>query len=197
MFEVPWVDFILKLVGVVTATGAIITALIQYISNSHSERRLKALAQLESDVKVSAAFSELIEVANGYRGWSEPQHDVIEIIEKNIPAELMTRIILHDPRDVAKLFSGSIVSTPTPLARQLAAAESIANLAIKYPILLEPALIGLDCTAGLSPFAVNAYERLCRHYGIKRELTNWGTDWRGLARPANLGDPKAAAKEQS
>ena len=196
MSDFPWADFLPKIIGVLTVGGAIVVALIQYISNSHSERRLRSLAVLESDIKVSAAFSELIEVANGYRSHSEPQADVIGIIEKNIPPEVLKHVILHDPREMGKLFSGSIILDSTPLARQLAAAESIANLAIKYPILVEPALIGLDCTAGLSPFAINPYERLCRHYGINRPLTDWGVDWRGLARkPMKLGDDAADGTE--
>ena len=90
-------------------------------------------------------------------------------------------MIRNNPSNVGKLFSGSIISTPTPLARQLAAAESIVNLAIKYPILLEPALVGLDVTAGFSPFAKDAFDRLVKHYNLNRTLTNWGKDWKGYA----------------
>src|SRR5262249_41651679 len=108
MSDFPWADFLPKIIGVVTVAGAVIVALIQYISNSHSERRLKALASLESDIKVSAAFSELIEVANGYRSHSEPQKEIIQIIEKNIPPELLTQIILQDPMRLGRLFGASI-----------------------------------------------------------------------------------------
>jgi hypothetical protein len=190
MQDFPWADFLPKMIGVLTVTGTIIVALFQYKSNSRSEQRLRSLAELESDIKVSAAFSELIEVANGYRSHSEPQKDVIEIIGKNIPLDLLEKLIRDDPGAIAKIFTGSIVTGLTPLARQLAAAESIANLAIKYPILLEPALIGLDCTVGLSPFATNAYDRLCAHYGRKRSLTDWGKDWKGMARQPGSADRK-------
>ena len=87
-----------------------------------------------------------------------------------------------DPRNVGRVFAGSIIPNSTALARQLAAAESIVNLAIKYPVLLEPALVGLDVTAGFSPFAREAFYRLTRHYKINRVLTNWGADWNGYAR---------------
>jgi hypothetical protein len=106
---------------------------------------------------------------------------------------MKTAMLLRDPRSFGVLFSGSILAESAPLARQLAAAESIATLAIRYPILLEPALIGLDCTNGLSPFARNAYDRLCHHYGIERSLTDWGADWKGLgSKPLR---PEAFASE--
>jgi hypothetical protein len=171
-----------KIIGIVAICAAAIGAAVQYIINSRAEHRQRDAANLQADIEMSKVFSELIEIANGYRSWSEPQDKLIEIINSSLPPNFLTGIIADDPRNVAKLFSGSIISTPTPLARQLAAAESIVNLAIKYPILLEPALVGLDVTAGFSPFAKDAFDRLVKHYNLNRTLTDWGKDWKGYAR---------------
>jgi hypothetical protein len=180
--DVNLLDAIPKIIGIVAVCVAVLGAAIQYIINSRAEHRQREAANLQSDIEVSKVFSELIEVANGSGGRSEPQDKIIDIINASLPPNLLMTVIANDPRDVGKLFAGSIVSFPTALARQLAAAESIVNLAIKYPILLEPALVGLDVIAGFSPFAKEAFKRLVRHYDINRALTEWGPNWQGYAR---------------
>jgi hypothetical protein len=166
----------------VAVGAAAVSATIQYIINSRAEQRQRQAANLQADIEVSKVFSELIEIANGYRSFSEPQEKIIEIVHQSLPPDILPQLIATDPRSVARLFAGSMVPCPTPLARQLAAAESIVNLAIKYPVLLEPALVGLDVTAGISPFGQEAFYRLTRHYNLNRTVTNWGPDWKGYAR---------------
>jgi hypothetical protein len=58
----------------------------------------------------------------------------------------------------------SVISAPVPLSAEIAAAESIANLAIKYPILKEPAIEGLRVVVTFLPPATKAYERVCKFY---------------------------------
>lgn len=191
MAEVSLLDLVPKIVGVVAVGAAAISAAVQYIMNSRAEHRQRQVANLQADIEVSKMFSELIEIANGYRSFSDPQEKIIEIINGSLPAGFLAGLIARDPRNVAKVFEGCSVSVPTPLARQLAAAESIVNLAIKYPILLEPALVGLDVTAGFSPFAKEAFQRLVRHYNVNRALTDWGTNWGGYSRTVSVGDPES------
>jgi hypothetical protein len=179
--DVSLLDAVPKIIGIVAICAAAIGAAVQYIINSRAEHRQRDAQNLQADIEISKVFSELIEIANGYRNWSEPQDKLIEIIHSSLPPNYLMGIISNDPGNVRRLFSGSIISTPTPLARQLAAAESVVNLAIKYPILLEPALVGLDVTAGFSPFAKEAFHRLVRHYNLNRALTEWGQDWKGYA----------------
>jgi hypothetical protein len=169
-----------KIIAIVAVGIGVLGALVQYIINSKAENRQREVALLERDIKISSLFSELMEAANGYSGYTEPSEKLIDMIEKNIPAELLRSALLSNPRSIGTIFSGALIPKSTALARQLAAAESIVNLAIRYPILLEPALIGLDVTCGFSPFARPAYDRLCRHFSVQRPLTNWGPDWKGL-----------------
>jgi hypothetical protein len=84
------------------------------------------------------------------------------------------QILMGDPRALGQMAQGALIAQPVPLPAQVAAAESIANLAIAYPFLLEPALAGLDVVVGFVPQAKNAYDRLSNHYGVQRPLTDWG-----------------------
>jgi hypothetical protein len=135
-----WLDPTAKILGLVGLGVGALGAMVQYVINSRAERRQRDLAVLESDIKVSAVFSELVQIANGYAERSEPQTELIKIIEKNLPDDFIATILQRDPRYIGSIFSGAMISGSTPLAVQLAAAESIANLAIRYPILREPAL---------------------------------------------------------
>jgi hypothetical protein len=173
-------DEIPKIIAIAAVGIGGLGALVQYIINSRAENRQREVALLERDIKISSLFSELIEAANGYSGYTEPSEKLINVIEKNIPADLLQSALLSDPRNIGKIFSGALIPKSTALARQLAASESIVNLAIRYPILLEPALMGLDVTCGFSSFARPAYDRLCRHFGVQRPLTDWGPDWKGM-----------------
>ncbi len=172
-----WIDIISKTVAFIAVAIGALGGLWQYRINSKAEARMRDLAVLETDIKISRLFSELISTANGFGPWSDPQPDVIKEIFKNVPEDLMKQMIMTDPRNVHKLVEGSKVSTPIPLSAEIAASEAIANLAIKYPFLLEPALAGLDVVAGFLPQARNAYMRLSKYYGIDRPLTKWGPDW--------------------
>jgi hypothetical protein len=163
-----------KIVALISASVAAIGLLIQYRLKVKEELRLRDLATLEMDVRISNVFSELVSVANGYGGWSEPQSQIIEEILKSVPQEIKQQLILSGPSSIGKLVSGARIPKSVPLSQQLAASESLANLAIRYPFLLEPALVGLDVVAGFMKQAKDPYNRLCTHYKISRPLTDWG-----------------------
>jgi hypothetical protein len=161
------------IVALISAAVAAIGALIQYSLKVREERRLKKMALLETDIKTSHLFSELISTANGYGGWSEPQKEIVNDIIESIPQELKQSLLMSDPKRYGILFSGTLIPTSVPLSQQLAAAETVASLAIRYPFLKEAALIGLDVVVGFMPQAKDAYDRLCSHYGLERPLTEW------------------------
>lgn len=162
-----------KIFALISAAIAAFGALFQYTMKVREEARLRDLATLEMDVKVSALFSELVSVANGYGGWSEPQAEVIKDVLQSLPIDIKQDLLLQDPASAGRLLSSSRVPKMVPLSQQLAAAESLANLAIRYEFLREPALVGLDVVAGFLPLAKIPYERLCRHYQVNRPLTAW------------------------
>jgi hypothetical protein len=167
------VETISKIVGfLAVATGAV-GALLQYGVNSAAEERQRGLAELEADIKISGVFSELAQTAAGYGQLSEPRQEIIQHTLNIIPNDLMVKILQSDPNNLGFLFSGAKIPSSVPLARQLAAAEAIATLAIKYPVLLEPALASLDVAVIVLPEAKHAYDRVCTHYGIQRPLNNW------------------------
>jgi hypothetical protein len=167
-------ETISKILVLVSASVGIVGALIQYRIKVKAEERLRYLAVLETDIKVSGLFSELVSIANGYGKWSEPQERLIDEVMHIVPDEVKQNMIMNDPRSLGRIAGGASVPQPVSLSAQLAASESAANLAIQYPFLLEPALTSLDVVVGFMPQAEGAYDRLCEHYGIQRPLTNWG-----------------------
>lgn len=168
------IEALSKVVAFISTSVAVIGLLIQYRLKVKEERRLRDLATLETDLKVSNLFSELVSTANGYGGWSEPQREVMEDVLKLISQDTKEKMMRSDPRSFGNLVEGARVPKPVPLSQQLAAAESLANLAIRYPFLLEPALVGLDVVTGFLPQATDPYRRLCAHFKISRPLTDWG-----------------------
>lgn len=177
-----------KALAFLSGAGVLIGALIQYSFKLREERRLKDLAVLETDVKISQLFAELVSTANGYGKWSEPQAPIMEEILQALPKELKQQIVMANPQGLGQAVSGARVPTSVPLSQQLAAAEAIASLAIRYRFLLEAALVGLDVVVGFLPQAKPAYDRLCTFYRIERPLTRWDFS-RG---PSNLGAGVAA-----
>ncbi len=182
------VESISKIVALLAAAVAVFGALFQYGMKLREEARLRDLATLEMNVKVSTLFSELVSVANGYGGWSEPQADVIKDILAALPLHIKQGLLLQDPAAAGKLLASSRIPESVPLSQQLAAAESLANLAIRYEFLKEPALVGLDVVAGFLPPAELPYKRLCTHYGIDRPLTIWEFSRAGTSRPQSDGE---------
>lgn len=168
------VEALARIAAFLSGTAAILGAFFSYRLKLKAEERAAELAQLESDVAVSKLFSELISIANGYKGFSEPREEILAVFLKHLPDDVIARTAHTDPRVLGGLVSGSRVPENVPLAQQLAASESITNLAIRYPFLLEPALVGLDVVVGFLRKAKPASERLCRHYGVERPLTDWG-----------------------
>ena len=167
-------ETISKILVLLSASIGIVGALIQYRLKVKAEERLRNLAVLETDIKVSRLFSELISVANGYGKWSEPQEQIIVEAMRIVPDEVKQEILMSDPSSFGRLASGASIPQSVSLSAQVAASESAANLAIRYPFLREPALMGLDVVAGFLPQARDAYDRLCEHYGIQRPLSDWG-----------------------
>ena len=75
-------------------------------------------------------------------------------------------------KDVTALhyfFRASVIPEPVPLSAEVAAAESIANLAMKYPILREPAVEGLKVVKSFLPSASRPLDRLCKSNGLASE----------------------------
>jgi len=90
--DVNLLDVVPKIIGIVAICAAAIGAAVQYIINSRAEHRQRDAAILQADIEVSKVFSELIEIANGYRSWSEPQDKLMEIINSSLPPDFFMGI---------------------------------------------------------------------------------------------------------
>jgi hypothetical protein len=73
-------DEIPKIIAIAAVGIGGLGALVQYIINSRAENRQREVALLERDIKISSLFSELIEAANGYSGYTEPSEKLINVI---------------------------------------------------------------------------------------------------------------------
>ena len=157
-----------KIIGFFGVGAGAIGAMLQFYLNSQAESRQRYLAELQADIEISGIFSELVQTANGYDKFSEPQAEAIKVIASKMPDGMIESLLKKDPRTVANLFSGSRISSAIPLSRQIAAAESIANLSIKYPILAEPGLSALEVIVSFMPQARGAYDRVLKKYNAGR-----------------------------
>jgi hypothetical protein len=155
-----------KIVAFVAAAASAIGALLQYHLNSEAEARMRDLAVLETDLKVSALFGELVQTANGYGKWSAPNDKIIQTTLEHIPPAVFEELLRKDPTSLYSLFRLSMIPEPVPLSAEVAAAESIANLAMKYPFLREPAIEGLKVVKSFQPSASRPLGRLCRSNGV-------------------------------
>jgi hypothetical protein len=158
-----------KIVAFAAAAIGAIGALLQYHLNSEAEARMRDLAVLETDLKVSHLFGELVQTANGYGKWSAPNDKIIQTTLEHIPPAVFEELLRKDTIALHYLFRASIIPEPVPLSAEVAAAESIANLAMKYPILREPAIEGLKVVKSFLPSASRPLDRLCRSNGLASE----------------------------
>src|SRR5919108_4121868 len=120
------IETISKAVSFLAVGISAIGALLQYQANSEAESRMRAQAELETDIKVSSLFSELIEKANGHGSYSEPSEPVINKLFSRIPDEKFDSLLRGNPSPLEYVLSMSIISARVPLSAEIAAAESIA-----------------------------------------------------------------------
>lgn len=120
------IETISKTVSFIAVGIGAIGALLQYQANSQVEARMRALAELESDIKVSTLFSELIQKANGYGGYSEPNQAVIDKVFSRIPDDKFEMLLQGNPPLLTTLLGRvSIIPTSVPLSAQIAASERL------------------------------------------------------------------------
>jgi hypothetical protein len=105
-------------------------------------------------MRTATLFSELVGIAYGYGVYTQPQKEIVERILNDFKDPLSDNIVKF--RNLINLS----INMPVPLAKQVAAAEQIATLAIKYPELRESALASLALVKELVPQAGAAYDRL-------------------------------------
>ncbi len=198
-----------KIIAFAAAAIGAIGALVTYQINSAAELRMRDQAELETDLKVSALFSDLVQKANGYGQWSEPNDKVIEATMERLPKPIFESVLLQDPKSIFRFFAGSRIPEPVPLSAQVAAAESIVDLTIKYPFLKEPAIRSFEILKMASmPGATKALARLCQSIGQPSECapsqaqqttdpTPTDVTRESLAVPSRATEPAAPPSEET
>jgi hypothetical protein len=145
------------------AVVAVIAAIASIVAAVVNTRHLRRQTQLEEYIRTATRFSELVEIAYGYGTYIPPQKEVLERIITDFKQPLSDTKTLGVFRDLINLS----INMPVPLAKQVAAAEQIATLAIDYPRLRESALASLHLIKQNQPKASSAYDRLL-HYNPSR-----------------------------
>jgi hypothetical protein len=118
-------------------------------------------------MRTATLFSELVEIAYGYGVYTQPQKEVLERIVNDFKEPLSDTKQLATFRDLINLS----INMPVPLAKQIAAAEQIATLAIKYPELRESALASLRLIKQNQSKTSAAYDRLLKFRPWWRRFT--------------------------
>jgi hypothetical protein len=106
-----------------------------------AERRLAEAARVESDARLLATFVELMGKAHARGGTTLAESAVEAIISSGGPLAPATLGELNN------LVGAAVATHPVGAAEQEAAIAAVAELGIRYPILLEPALAGLNMIA--------------------------------------------------
>jgi hypothetical protein len=135
-----WVIPITKVVTLISVIIGIFITYAQYRLKVQAEIRLKDSANAENDVKLLKLFTEIFDVAHGRKDQIISEILIEELFEKNV----FSAADLGNLQELNKKIE-NVANLPIKVGAgaQDAAITAIANLAIKYEILKEPALNGL------------------------------------------------------
>lgn len=160
------------MVIVTSASTAVVATVATLVVQTLAERRLRAVASLERDLRSADLFVTLMKLAKG-RGETvvfEGVADAIsrtELFSKVLTAASETsgerRVNLAAAADL--IISSAVVSAPVGRAAQLAAAQLAASLADQYAVLRPGAMAGLREVKSFLP---------------EVEVDRWATRW-GMA----------------
>jgi hypothetical protein len=138
---------------IATAVGVLIS-LRDFRLKANAETRLASISEIENEMKLLKLFSELMQIAHG-RGGYHVSEKALEFFLENFVKPMAQDNTPSINRETLKDFC--VVHIPVGQAQQDAAVASIGILGLKYEILREPAIKGLENI-------VKFYENPARQY---------------------------------
>ncbi len=167
-------DWMLSLIsqqGWATVTAAIITAIAFMIVTMVTQSvnlvgsiSQKKAAALEGDIKITNLFGDLVAQAYGFGATMPMPAAIVERLLKEFDGQVLMGDSIEPIHRLRSRLESATVINGVPFAKQKAAADSIVVLAIKHPIIHEPALSALNEIAKLMRDD-RPYKRLLSHRG--------------------------------
>jgi hypothetical protein len=144
-------EWILVVSGSITLISVAVTAILavkQYRLNSKGEQRLADSSRAETDVRLLKSFTELMDFAMGRRG-----HILSEkLVEELFKQDVFSKSDFNNVEAVnRKIGEYSILRLPVGESGQKAAFSAIATLALRYEVLRDAALKGLENLKKIEP----------------------------------------------
>jgi hypothetical protein len=182
---VPWWVTVLGacLVFAASLVGSLVGAWVDRRGKQQEEERLQLALALEADLRVAQAFSELMGRAHG-RG---PAVHFPEVANRLVDSDLGQSLLkaAPDPGDApgqqlgGLLRNAAVVSTPVGEADMDVAAQLIAALATRYPLLRPAAEVGLRGRHAFAPV-----------HDLEGWLAQWSARGSSPARAFSAGDSR-------
>jgi hypothetical protein len=131
----PWIPALATIVVAILAARPLIK---EARLKQEAERRLAESAKVESDARLLGTFVELMGKAHSRGPTTLAESAVQAIISSESPLAPNTLGELHD------LVGAAVATHPVGEAEADAAIAAVAELGVRYPLLFEPALVGLS-----------------------------------------------------
>ena len=126
-------------VTLITASIGGWLALKEYRLKVKAETRLAETTELESDIKLLKAFTEIMEIAHARGGYEVSE----KVIEKLLTPEIIEQLNVKEA-NLRDLISHAIISLPVGIAAQDAAISAIWVLGKKHSVLTPIAIQALE-----------------------------------------------------
>ncbi len=145
---VKWVVPLTQVVTLISLSFGIILSILQYRLKVKAEIRLKDASIAEVDTKLIKLFTEVMDIAHSRINHIVSDTIIEELFKKNVfnQADFDNLNQLNK-----KIEEAATLPIPVGAAAQDAAIIAIGNLAVKYDILREPAIVGLETIKTFHP----------------------------------------------
>lgn len=151
-----WIVAISASVSMLSVAIGIWQTLADYQLKLIAEERLAFSSKAETDIRLINAFNEVIVYASGDRKRQISEKTIELLFQKGF----ITKSDLDDPKKLnGKLETAASFGTPINLSAAIASTVAMAELAIRYPILRESAMLTMNrnIIKSNSPEAVEKY----------------------------------------
>jgi len=150
-----WLIPISSFIAIISTSIGIWLSLKEYRLKLQAERRLTESTRAETDIRLLELFTNILYIATGRRGEPIYIEGITDLLLKN---NAFSADELADPSKLkAKIQYISFVSPMPGLESVIAAIASIATLAKRHPVLLDPALEALTRLLDYQPEVTEKY----------------------------------------
>jgi hypothetical protein len=144
-----WLIPVATLIALIPTSIGVWSSLKEYRLKLRAETRLAESARAETDIRLLQLFTELLYIASGRKGEAVYSREILDLlVQKNLLTDEDFESVDNLKSKISQ--AALIAQTPGELSAN-AAFASIATLAKRHPILVEPALEALESSLTWNP----------------------------------------------